>query len=179
MIRDIDLVSYLPPFMADFREMSETMKAEDREFKIVWDATNRALSNEFIATADEYGISRFEKILGIHPDAEDDLEMRRLRVQSRWFNTLPYTIRTFTRTVSRLLGETYNFSILSAFGTSYEMILTVYTAYDDQMEELKNTISIMVPANIVVGIVCEEVCEGNVYCGVVAEEGEIIEIIQR
>ena len=93
MIRDVDLVSYLPPFIAEFREINSTLTAENPEFKIVWEAADRVLKNEFIATADEYGISRFERILKIYPSTEDTLESRRARVQARWFASLPYTWR--------------------------------------------------------------------------------------
>ena len=78
MIRDVDLVSYLPSFIADYKEINLTLSAENPEFILAWKSADRALKNEFIATADEYGISRFEKILGIYPLKEDSLESRRI-----------------------------------------------------------------------------------------------------
>ena len=65
MTKTVDLVSYLPPFMADFKEISVTLEAENPEFVLVWNAADRVLQNEFIESADEYGISRFEKIWNI------------------------------------------------------------------------------------------------------------------
>ena len=62
MTKTVDLVSYLPPFMADFKEISVTLEAENPEFVLVWNAADRVLQNEFIESADEYGISRFEKM---------------------------------------------------------------------------------------------------------------------
>ena len=94
MTKTVDLVSYLPPFMADFKEISVTLEAENPEFVLVWNAADRVLQNEFIESADEYGISRFEKILNILPSTEDTLESRRARVQARWFNTIPYTMKS-------------------------------------------------------------------------------------
>ena len=89
MIRDVDFVDYyLPPFMQKYKEPVAAMKAEEPEFQIVWKAVDRILYNHFISTADEYGISRFEKMLGIYPSSEDTLESRRSRVQSKWFNTV-------------------------------------------------------------------------------------------
>lgn len=97
----VDLVSYLPPFMADFKEITVTLKAENPEFVLVWVAAEQVLQNEFIETADEYGISRFEKILNILPSKEDTLESRRSRVQARWFNTVPYTMKAL---ISKLIA---------------------------------------------------------------------------
>ena len=67
MIREVELASYLPPFMQNCEEPVAALDAEDPEFRIVWTATDRCLRNRFISTADEYGISRFEKMLNIYP----------------------------------------------------------------------------------------------------------------
>ena len=54
MIRNVDLVSYLPPIMAEFQEYRATLGAENPEFVLVWNATDQVLQNEFIATAVSY-----------------------------------------------------------------------------------------------------------------------------
>ena len=75
MIREVDLVSYLPPYLQQYnQETVAALEAENPEFRLIWEASDRVLYNEFIATADEYGISRFEKILNILPSKEDALE---------------------------------------------------------------------------------------------------------
>ena len=38
MIREVDLVSYLPPFLAEYRELKAALEAEDPEFALVWRA---------------------------------------------------------------------------------------------------------------------------------------------
>ena len=43
MIREVDLVSYLPPFMAEFKEIMATLEAENPEFVLVWEAADRVL----------------------------------------------------------------------------------------------------------------------------------------
>lgn len=57
MNRQVDLLSYLPPFLQEFKENRETLNAENPEFILVWNGADRVLKNEFIETADEYGIS--------------------------------------------------------------------------------------------------------------------------
>ncbi len=66
MVREVDLMSYLPLFMQGYREPAATLRAEEPEFDIVWAAADRMLRNRSISTADEYGIGRLERILGIH-----------------------------------------------------------------------------------------------------------------
>ena len=76
MIRQIDLVSYLPPYLQAYREQVAALAAENPEFLLIWDAVDKVLYNHFICTADEYGISRYEKILGIRPTEDDNLDRK-------------------------------------------------------------------------------------------------------
>ena len=79
MIREVSLVSYLPPFMQDYKEPAAALEAENPEFTLVWKAADKVLYNHFISTADEYGIARREKLLGIYPSDDDTLDSRRAR----------------------------------------------------------------------------------------------------
>lgn len=162
MIRQVDLVSYLPMYLRKFLEIPATLEAEDPEFVLAWNAANQVLENEFIATADEYGISRFESILGILVSKEDTLESRRARVQARWFSSIPYTIRTFVAKLETLCGDT-DFELIKDFEEHY--LLTLYTNLElfGQVEELENIINTMVPCNIVVD------CKNSILCGVTGD----------
>ncbi len=179
MIREVDLVSYLPEFMQLYKEPIEILKAENPEFQIIWKVADKAFYNRFISTADDYGISRFENILGIYPNATDTLENRRMRLQSRWFNKIPYTIRNLAEKINNILGGEYNFAIQADFKNAYELYLTVYTINDSQNEELEYILSIVVPVNIVTNIIYEEAIEGAIYYGGMMYESDIIEIKQR
>lgn len=168
MIREVDLVSYLPPFVADFKEIAVTLEAENPEFKIIWDAANQVLYNEFIATADEYGISRFEAILKILPSKEDTLESRRARVQARWFNAIPYTMKALISKLIALYGDN-NFTITKQFDF-YRLELETHLELYGQVDELEYIINTMLPCNIVV------VSDNKIICdvkGLVAFAGGI------
>lgn len=178
MIRDVDLVKYIPPFMQVYREPVEALKAEKNEFLMIWKATDKVLYNRFITTADEYGISRFESMLGIHPGIDDTLETRRIRVQSRWFNKLPYTIRVLAERIDKLLGGTLDFDIYADFKEAYKLNLTVYTMNDDKNSELEYTLSVMIPMNIVTDIAYENFIKGIIYCGGAITQAEILTLRQ-
>lgn len=149
MTRDVSLLAYLPPFMQDFTEIAATLNAEDPEFVIVWDSADRVLKNQFIATADEYGISRFEKILKILPSKEDTLESRRSRVQNRWFNDMPCTLRTLVYRLTTLCAD-HGFTLTKYFTDAYT--LEIYTDLElfGQVEELERIIGSVIPCNLVV-----------------------------
>lgn len=151
MTREIDFASYLPPFMQVYKEPVEALKAEESEFQIIWEAADRVLKNRFIAAADEYGISRFEKLLGIYPTGEDTIESRRSKVQSMWFNKLPYTLRVLFRKLTVLCGDT-DFTLTHDFDTGYTLTLETNLELHGQVEELEGMLDNLLPCNIIVSV---------------------------
>lgn len=148
MTKTVDLVSYLPPFMADFKEIAVTLEAENPEFVLVWKAAERVLQNEFIESADEYGISRFEKILNILPLTEDTLKSRRARVQARWFNTVAYTLKGFIAKLAILCGDS-DFTVIKDY-LHYRVKIETSLESFGQIEELERIINSMIPCNIMI-----------------------------
>ena len=143
MIREVDLVSYLPPFIAEYKETNITLEAENPEFVLVWKAADRVLYNEFIATADEYGISRFEKILNILPSRDDTLESRRIRVQARWFMNLPYTWRMLIQKLASMCANGFVATV-----REYQVKVQVIDLDIRFAKEIYGIVLLMLPANM-------------------------------
>lgn len=151
MLRNVELVSYLPPFMQDFKELRSALESENIEFSLVWNAADKALSNEFISTADEYGISRFEKMLGISPLPEDSLENRRRRVQTQWLNNVPCTMKGLIKKLIVLCGDA-DFTITEKFiNYLIEIEVKRQGAFFGNPEELDNLMYKMLPCNMLYG----------------------------
>ncbi len=178
-MREVDLVSYLPDFMKDYKELSAALEAENPEFDLIWSAVDKVFYNHFISTADEYGISRFEKLLGIFPNVTDSLEIRRKRVQSAWFNKLPYNLKVLTEKIRKLLGETCDFEVKTDFVNAYHLQIVVYTLDDSQRQDLEQLLAVMVPLNMVIRVTYEGVSKGGIYYGGILRNAEIITIKQR
>lgn len=156
------------------------MEAENPEFALAWSRADRILYNHFISTADETGISRFEKIMKISPLDTDSLEVRRARVQSRWTNFVPYTIRILTYKAAELLGGEHKFSIHPNFEDAYRMELVVYSTDESLTDELRHLLAVMVPSNIMTEIIYEPITSVTAIClGAFMEQADIIEIKQR
>ena len=105
MIREVDLVSYLPPYLTEFKETVAALEAENPEYRLIWEETDKVLKNEFIDTADEYGISRFENMLKIFPNPDETLEVRRTKVKVQWMNSALYTKRGIESLLLSICGE--------------------------------------------------------------------------
>ncbi|MCI8361541.1 MAG: DUF2313 domain-containing protein [Clostridiales bacterium] len=150
MTREVDLVSYLPPFMAEFKEVTAALEAENPEFALVREAAERVLQNEFVETADEYGIARFEKILHITPDKDDTLDGRRFRILTRLNEELPYTLSQLHNILRTLCGEG-NYSVdltEDAYQLTVKVGLTVKNNFQDVLALLER----VVPSNILVSV---------------------------
>lgn len=91
MAREIDLLGYWMPVLRQLKEFKEIAKAETPELKYILEQVERTLNNMFIETADEYGIKRFEDMMGIYPEAGASLETRRFNVLVKW--NVKYLIR--------------------------------------------------------------------------------------
>jgi len=145
-LNKIDLKEYLPPFLREYKELRAVMETENPEFETAWKATRRVLDNEFLETADEYGIARFEKLLCIIPSKDDTLESRRARVYSRWFTELPYTLRMFVKKVELMAGGS-EFSITKDYEHYRVQVDTGFELFG-QVDELERLIELMFPCNI-------------------------------
>lgn len=156
MTREVNLVSHLPSFLAEFKEIAVTLKAENPEFVLTWKAADRVLKNEFIELADEYGISRFEKILNILPSSNDTLESRRAKIRTQWFNNISGTLKGLISKLTSLCGNS-DFTITKRYDKYQIEILTSLEMYG-QVEELERVANSIIPCNIIVilknGITC-------------------------
>ncbi len=177
MVREVELISYLPAFMQKYKEPAATLGAEDSEFAIAWSEADKILYNRFIATADEYGIGRFEKLLGLYPAQEDDLESRRMKVQSRWVNKIPYTLRVLAEKI-RILGDGADFRMEADFRQGYEMWVQTMLEIAGQVGELERIVEETVPCNIVTLTTNQIYVEtgGEIYGGGGIAYTDIIEI---
>lgn len=101
----IQLGGWLPPFMAESRELRAAFAAEEPEFERAWGDAERLLRNQFAATADGEGLARYEKLLHIRAQAGETLPARRARVLAALRQDEPYTHAWLCAWLDGLLGK--------------------------------------------------------------------------
>lgn len=79
MNNTVSLTDYLPDLFKDISEFKILLESEDITIQSLWQTIMQSLDNQFILTSDIQGIERWEKILSIVPELDDDLETRRYR----------------------------------------------------------------------------------------------------
>ena len=101
-MREAKIENYQPPLVRTQREMGYITSAENPEFNWLYSILDTAMKDQFIVTATEIGISRWEKILNIKSPAGSTLEQRRAAVMARLLARIPINLE-----VVRQVVETY------------------------------------------------------------------------
>ena len=148
MIREVNLLSFLPEFVQEYREIKHIMNSEQTEIQKLEDETEIIKNNQFILSCDIDGIARFENLLGITPKPDDTLDARKSRVITRWNDSIPYTYKGLKEKLNVMCGEG-NYLLIPSFN-EYGLEIVVSLPLSDQADELDYMLSYMIPANIVV-----------------------------
>lgn len=142
------LIDYLPYVVRDYAEFQGITGAEQPEFENAWAAVDDLLNNQFITTAGNLGLSRWEKILGITPKGTDTLDDRRFRVLTRLNEELPYTLPQLRVILGTLCGAG-NYSAEVEEGT-YQLVVKIGLAAKNNFSDVASLLDRVVPENMVV-----------------------------
>lgn len=104
------------------------------------------MNNAFIEDCDEYGIQKYENLLGITPSTEDTLNSRKLRVLLRWNDYIPYTYRVLVNKLNALCGVN-NYTITGDHSEYYLHFETKLELFG-QVKELEELFERVLPDNI-------------------------------
>ena len=148
MAKDVNLLSYWMPLLRKLKEFKQIAIAEEPELKYILEAIDRTLANMFISTADEYGIKRFEGILGIYPADGASLETRRFNVLIKWNDKVPYTYKELYNRMLAICGSEDSFSIVRRFD---EYAIDIYTELksSEAFSAISDLLVTMIPCNLV------------------------------
>lgn len=143
------LIEYLPHIIRDVREYKAIMNdAEQPEMVLSWGAIDNALNDQFIVDATENGVSRWEKILGIVPQATLTLEERKFTILTRINEQLPFTLRTLEESLKSLCGiDGYSVQL---YANEYILVVKVALVAKNNFDDVKRLLERIVPANMII-----------------------------
>lgn len=141
------LLDYLPDVLKDIREYRAIMTAEQPELEDGWALAEYALQESVLMTATDYGLKRWEDMIGITPKATETPDERRFRILAFIAGDTPYTYRELERLLANLCGEDgYEIDLdHGAYTLSVKIALTAKNNYDAVQDLLGKTL----PANLV------------------------------
>ena len=147
---DRKLIDYLPPILKKVREFKLIFQSEQTEIADLWVSIGNVLNDQFIIDATEYGVGRWEKILGITPKATESLDTRKFRILTRLNEQLPYTMRTLQLLLETLCGEDgYSIELEhNAYTIEVKVNLIAKSKFDDVDALLQR----IIPANMIINL---------------------------
>ena len=141
------LQDYLPPILLKTYEFPLLCDTEQREFDRLNTAVDEVLDAQFVSTAGERGIERYEQIFSIVPQDTDTLDERRFRVLAKINAQLPFSIRRLRQQLSTLCGEDgYRMEI---DGGRYTLTVKVALTAKRNQQAVEELLADIVPANMV------------------------------
>lgn len=141
------LQDYLPPVLLKTYEFPLLCKTEQSEFDRLNAAATAVLDAQFVTTAGERGIARYEKIFKITPMDTDTLDERRFRVLARINAQLPFSVRRLRQQLETLCGaDGYK---LEVNGGVYTLTVKVALTAKRNQQAVEELLADIVPANMV------------------------------
>lgn len=140
------LLEHLPDLMKQFLEMKEIMQTEDIQFSSLDDEIERVLNNAFIEDCDEYGIQKYETLLGITPSSEDTLDSRKSRVLFHWDIHVPYSYQTLIDKLNAYCGVN-NYTI-AGDQSDYYLEIALGLQAKKTIEDVNQLLEDFLPVNI-------------------------------
>ena len=141
------LQDYLPPILLKTYEFPLLCETEQLEIDRLHDAADAVLDAQFLSTAGEYAIQRYEKIFGVVPQDTDTLDERRFKVLTRINTQLPFSVRRLRQQLATLCGaDGYK---LEVRGGKYTLTVKVALTAKRNQQAVEELLADIVPANMV------------------------------
>lgn len=99
------LLDYLPPFIGNTKEVKTIMNIEQVEIDNLFAYVKEILMNMFVLHSNKYGVTRYEKIVGIVPRLSISLEQRKLDILSIYNEIPPYTYEKLQDILASIVGK--------------------------------------------------------------------------
>lgn len=166
------LKKHLPDFVSSLKEFEELDKTISIELDLLRTKIEQLQNNQFIYLADEQGISRFEKMLGIQK--VDDIESRRLNILMKFNSQLPFTYRWLVNFLNTTLGQDkYQITL---YPEDYHLVINVADDKSHLIDTLTKDLRAKIPANLLLTITTLNSIESQSYAGYTLRIADIITI---
>ena len=130
------ILNHYPPVIKQIKDIQQIAKAEDIEFTKLNTSITEVIRNMFVFTADETGVKRFEKLLGITPKTAQSLDDRKIHIISM-MNRRKMSLEELTAMLSnysegiRLINDMSNFEMIVEINTDAGSLETINSIIDE------------------------------------------------
>ncbi len=142
------LIEYLPYIVRKYDVFQAITTAEQPEFDTVWQHTEHMRAEQYVVTANDMGLRRWESMLGIFPKDTDTTAYRRDRILARLHEKLPYTLKQLRKMLDALCGKD-NYTL---YLNDYTLYVSVSIAAKRYFDEVQSLVERVTPQNILLDI---------------------------
>lgn len=155
------LKKYLPEFISSIKEFQELDKVLSVEINSLRDKLEQLQDNQFIESANDEGLKRYEQLMGLPSDG--DIELRRFNILNKYNSTLPFTMVWLKNMLNTTLGKG-NF-LLDINYISYALTISVMASKEHLISSLYKDLRKKIPCNLVLNITTLAPVEVDNYIG--------------
>lgn len=142
-----DLKFYLPDHLRNVRELRAIADTETPEFSKLTAAQRQMLNDQFVSTASESALRRYEQMLGIPRTASDSMNDRRFKILSKLNNQLPYSMGWLGKKLDTLFG-TGNYQIIRD-ASVHKLAVEADVQFESVVVALYDDLRQSIPANLI------------------------------
>ena len=166
------LKKYLPEFISSIKEFQELDATISTEVDELREKLYQLQQNQFIETASDKGLRRYEQLMGL--PSTGDIELRRFNILNKYNSTIPFTIAWLRNTLNTTIGRG-NF-LMELDHSTYTLTISIVKSKEQLIESLKRDLRKRIPANLVLTINVLSAIEFETYTGFYLQTGDIITI---
>lgn len=148
--REICLLDLLPQIYHPILDYRAISNLSGREVSELYNGVKYIMDNNFITTASEDTLSKWEKYLNLVPNGTDTLDERRFRILAKLNDYPPYTDHYLVNKLTELCGAD-NFAIKKDY-TNYKLEVLFSLASSTNEETIREVLRSIVPANLELSI---------------------------
>ncbi len=149
--RQTELLMALPPILRQIEELAVICDLEQPHFAEAWVKTQQVLDEQYPYICGEYGLQRWEKMLGLVPSVDAELNKRRRAVLLMLNEQLPFTLARLRELLARVAPNGgYEVELLPE---EYLLRLRLDLAEKDYLRVLRQVLERTLPANMLLDLV--------------------------
>ena len=161
----IKINDYLPKVLQDVEEFKAINSNLDIELTNIDTFIKGIQTEAIVQTATEYGISKWEKTLGIIPMNNESLDVRRFRVNNILTSKLPYTLRWLQNKLTEIVGSNSGWTLNINY-QDYTITIILSGLDTNLMLEVQKQLRNAVPANMGLEIGGPSIAGGDIRIGI-------------
>lgn len=154
------IINHYPPVIKQMKEMQQIARAEDAEFEKLRSQTAEVIQNMFVFTANEAGISRFERTIGITPKAAQSLDERKAYI----FYMMNRRKMSLSELNAMLSGYSKNIELKPVYGNNELVVLMDGVA--DNLKIVYEILDDLLPLDTCITMQMPVKGEANIYTGI-------------